>query len=98
MPLFHYSLSNISQRGEHDVENSFQYPSAHGFIFHDSRGFEAGTTGELEDVTDFIKKRAEKKELKDRLHAIWCARTCDIFRLSDLSWSGIAFRLAMIDR
>ncbi|KAF8333732.1 hypothetical protein F5887DRAFT_993265 [Amanita rubescens] len=58
-------------RGEHDIEDSFQYPTAHGFIFHDSRGFEAGATGELDNVTDFIKKRAEREELKDRLHAIW---------------------------
>ncbi|KAF8334501.1 hypothetical protein F5887DRAFT_990881 [Amanita rubescens] len=64
-------LKPDASRGEHDIEDSFQYPTAHGFIFHDSRGFEAGATGELDNVTDFIKKRAEREELKDRLHAIW---------------------------
>jgi len=42
-----------------------------GFIFHDSRGFEAGDVSELGIVKDFIKEYSAKKKLKDRLHAIW---------------------------
>ncbi|KIL65054.1 hypothetical protein M378DRAFT_126079, partial [Amanita muscaria Koide BX008] len=64
----------ILQRGEHNIEHQFQYPTAHGFIFHDSRGFEAGGADELKKVKEFVQSRAEKKELKDQLHAIWCAK------------------------
>ncbi|KAI0251028.1 hypothetical protein BJV78DRAFT_502167 [Lactifluus subvellereus] len=64
-------LKPDTSRGEHDIEDTFQYPTAHGFVFHDSRGFEAGAAGELDKVKDFINKRAERQELKDRLHAIW---------------------------
>jgi hypothetical protein len=42
-----------------------------GFIFHDSRGFEAGDISELEIVKKFIKEHSEKKKLKEQLHAIW---------------------------
>jgi hypothetical protein len=66
-------LNKILQRGEHDIEHQFRYPTANGFVFHDSRGFEAGGAAELEKVKDFIKTRAESKQLKDQLHVIWCA-------------------------
>lgn len=66
-------LNLILQRGEHDIEHQFQYPTAHGFVFHDSRGFEAGCAVELEKVKDFIHKRGKAEQLKDQLHAIWCA-------------------------
>jgi len=42
-----------------------------GFIFHDSRGFEAGDVSELGIVKDFIKEYSAKNILKNRLHAIW---------------------------
>jgi GTPase SAR1 family protein len=57
--------------GEHNIEHQFQYPTAHGFIFHDSRGFEAGGADELNKVKDFIKRRAKSQQLGDQLHAIW---------------------------
>jgi hypothetical protein len=63
----------LLQRGEHDIGHQFQYPSAYGFIFHDSCGFEAGGVDELKKVKDFIDMRAKSKELKDQLHVIWCA-------------------------
>ena len=66
-------LSIIAQRGEHDIENYFQYPTANGFIFHDSRGFEAGNANELKIVKNFINERAKREKLKDCLHAIWYA-------------------------
>jgi hypothetical protein len=47
------------------------YPTAHGFIFHDSRGFESGDSSELDKVKAFIAGRAKKAQLKDQLHAIW---------------------------
>jgi hypothetical protein len=47
------------------------YPTAQGFIFHDSRGFEAGSDDELKKVREFIAKRAEEAQMEDQLHAIW---------------------------
>ena len=44
-----------------------------GYIFHDSRGFEAGSDQELRIVQQFIRQRATQIKLKDRLHAIWFA-------------------------
>ncbi|KIL65046.1 hypothetical protein M378DRAFT_11140 [Amanita muscaria Koide BX008] len=69
------ALQPSSSRGEHNIEHQFQYPTAHGFIFHDSRGFEAGGADELKKVKEFVQSRAEKKELKDQLHAIWYCLT-----------------------
>ncbi len=59
------------QRGEHDVNDELIFENNEGYIFHDSRGFESGSEGELEIVQDFVRKKAGEKRLKDRLHAIW---------------------------
>jgi hypothetical protein len=42
-----------------------------GYIFHDSRGFEAVSNEELGIVQEFIRKRSRERRLRDRLHAIW---------------------------
>jgi hypothetical protein len=47
------------------------FRSNQGFVFHDSRGFEAGGTTELDDVKKFIKQRAKEEDLSDQIHAIW---------------------------
>jgi hypothetical protein len=59
------------QRGTHDIENEMVFKSNPGFIFHDSRGFEAGGVDELHIVKNFIAQRARQKKLHDQLHAIW---------------------------
>ena len=59
------------QRGEHDINNQLIFKSNPDFIFHDSRGFEAGTVDELELVKKFIRDRANTTALSDQLHAIW---------------------------
>ena len=61
---------HILQRGIHDIEHQITY-SGCNFIFHDSRGFESGSTQELESAWEFIKERSTKTALKDQLHAIW---------------------------
>jgi hypothetical protein len=60
-----------SQRGIHDIENEMVFKSNPGFIFHDSRGFEAGGDSELHVVKDFVAGRARQEKLSDQLHAIW---------------------------
>jgi len=61
----------LSQRGIHDIDNEMVFKSNSGFIFHDSRGFEAGGDSELRVVKDFIARRAREKKLSDQLHTIW---------------------------
>ena len=60
----------IPQRGEHNIEYQLTF-SGSNFIFHDSRGIEAGSEDELNVVKEFIQKREQLVDLKDQLHVIW---------------------------
>ncbi|KAG2081770.1 GTP-binding protein [Suillus cothurnatus] len=60
-----------SQRGLHDIENEMVFRSNPGFVFHDSRGFEAGGDSEFDKVKTFIADRSKETDLKNRIHAIW---------------------------
>ena len=60
----------IHQRGEHNIEYQLTFPGSN-FIFHDSRGIEAGSEDELKTVKEFIQRREQFLELKDQLHVIW---------------------------
>ncbi|KAG1768827.1 hypothetical protein EDD22DRAFT_211878 [Suillus occidentalis] len=59
------------ERGVHDIENEMVFRNNPGFIFHDSRGFEAGGHSEFDKVKAFISGRSRKRSLKDRIHVIW---------------------------
>jgi hypothetical protein len=52
------------------------FESNQGFVFHDSRGFEAGSANELDDVKKFIKQRAKEEQLPSQIHAIWLVNDC----------------------
>ena len=67
----YHILLKVWQRGEHDIENEMTFESNMAFVFHDSRGFEAGRTSELDKVKDFVQKCSTNKSLKDLLHVIW---------------------------
>ncbi|KDQ17220.1 hypothetical protein BOTBODRAFT_81905, partial [Botryobasidium botryosum FD-172 SS1] len=69
------------QRGLHNIEYSMIFPSNHRFVFHDSRGFESGTTEEVELVRKFIQARADKGKLGQQLHAIWYCFPTDSNRI-----------------
>jgi hypothetical protein len=60
----------IHQRGEHNIEYQLTFAGSN-FIFHDSRGIEAGSEGELKIVKEFIQKREQLVDLRDQLHVIW---------------------------
>ena len=64
------------QRGEHDINDELVFTSRDGYIFHDSRGFEAGGQDELKTVKEFVKNKSQQKQLRDRLHAIWFVFSC----------------------
>ncbi|KAG2117016.1 uncharacterized protein F5147DRAFT_567294 [Suillus discolor] len=59
------------QRGVHDIENEMVFQNNQGFIFHDSRGFEAGGQFEFDKVKAFIRHRSKKRRLSDQIHVIW---------------------------
>ena len=59
------------------IEYEITYPNNPRFVFHDSRGIEAGaetdSTSELriDRIQAFIDDRAQRPRVKDQLHAIW---------------------------
>jgi hypothetical protein len=59
------------QRGLHDIDDELIFDNHDGYIFHDSRGFEAGGEDELKIVQEFVRRKSREKRLGDRLHAIW---------------------------
>jgi len=60
----------IHQRGEHDIEYQLTFAGSN-FIFHDSKGIEAGSEGDLKIVMEFIQKQEQLVDLRDQLHVIW---------------------------
>ena len=78
------------QRGLHDINDELIFTNHDGYIFHDSRGFEAGSKDELGTVQNFVKRKSQEKRLKDRLHAIWFVLMC-IYRC-EFTRSRIIFR------
>ncbi|KAG2032651.1 hypothetical protein BDR03DRAFT_903387 [Suillus americanus] len=64
-------LTASRERGEHDIENEMVFQSNPGFVFHDSRGFEAGGESEFNKVKAFIAGRSKEVKLKNQLHVIW---------------------------
>ena len=78
------------QRGQHDIDDELIFTNHDGYIFHDSRGFEAGSKDELETVQEFIKRKSQEKRLRDRLHAIWFV--VYLQSIVNLRWSRLHFR------
>ena len=61
----------LVQRGEHEIEHELIFSHHDGYVFHDSRGMEAGSEDELKIVQDFVYRKSRERRLKNRLHAIW---------------------------
>jgi len=69
------------------IDYEITYPNNSRFVFHDSRGIEAGAESSshgteagggydpaefcVEYIQKFIDDRARQKRIKDQLHAIW---------------------------
>ncbi|KDQ53808.1 hypothetical protein JAAARDRAFT_136734 [Jaapia argillacea MUCL 33604] len=70
------------ERGEHNIENEMIFEANPGYIFHDSRGWEFGSSEEFKIVQDFIKQRGMERASQRQLHAIWyCLPTDNVSRL-----------------
>ncbi|KAF9459650.1 hypothetical protein BDZ94DRAFT_1171259 [Collybia nuda] len=65
------ALKPTRNRGMHDIESEISFRSSPQFVFHDSRGFEAGGKEEMEKVKTFISERSKSKKLQDQIHVIW---------------------------
>ncbi|KAL4075135.1 hypothetical protein V8B97DRAFT_2022181 [Scleroderma yunnanense] len=57
-------VTNCSQRGEHNIEDELIFQSNTGFIFHDSRGFEAGSEEEVVLMKNFLTDCAATMKLE----------------------------------
>ena len=55
----------------HNIEDELIFTNHAGYIFHESRGFEAGREDKLKIVQEFVRRKSRESQLKDRLHAIW---------------------------
>ncbi|KIK12501.1 hypothetical protein PISMIDRAFT_689417 [Pisolithus microcarpus 441] len=58
-------------RGEHNIEDELVFQSNPRFVFHDSRGFEAGSEEQFNMMKKFVMDRAKTSKLDERIHAIW---------------------------
>ena len=86
------------QRGEHDIENELTFTNHRGYVFHDSRGFEAGDGKELKIVQNFVRRKSQEKKLAKRLHVIWFVSFgYGAHNYIFTYFSGIAFRWTMLD-
>lgn len=68
------------------------FQSNPGFIFHDSRGFEAGGVDELQKVKTFVSERSKAKKLVDQVHIIWygCCYSGCAMEIFSLDFKGTA--------
>jgi hypothetical protein len=72
-----YLVSKGPKRGLHEINDEIHFPSKPGFVFHDSRGIEAGSATELSTVQRFVEKRSlAVKDLQIQLHVIWYQCCC----------------------
>lgn len=58
-------------KGIHSVWNERKSRNNAQLVIHDSGGFEAAETSNLDEVKKFISKCAEMTELERQLHCIW---------------------------
>ncbi|KAJ7283246.1 hypothetical protein C8J57DRAFT_1498321 [Mycena rebaudengoi] len=65
-------------RGLHNINDEIRFRSRPGFVFHDSRGVEAGSATELSIVQQFVDERSSAvRDLSNQLHAIWMCLPLD---------------------
>jgi hypothetical protein len=86
----------LVQRGLHNIEHELVFTNHGGYVFHDSRGFEAGGEGELKIVQAFVRRKSQEKRLNDRLHAIWFVPCVSTLANFQRFLSGTAFRWTKI--
>ncbi|KAJ7459452.1 hypothetical protein B0H11DRAFT_2059676 [Mycena galericulata] len=100
--LPHQIVRGQSDRGLHYVLDEICLPFRPGFVFHDSRGVEAGSAQELDTVQRFVEHHSSVTKVQEQLHAIWMCFPLDESReLSEgekqvFGWSMGAAALVVI--
>ncbi|THZ41391.1 hypothetical protein D6C87_05756 [Aureobasidium pullulans] len=79
------TIESHLKQGDHDINEAFESDKHPGIIIHDSRGFQAGDTKELDQFEKFIKKRSAVDNPKESLHAIWICIQTDTDRVIQTS-------------
>ncbi|KIK15481.1 hypothetical protein PISMIDRAFT_115117, partial [Pisolithus microcarpus 441] len=64
-------VCTLCGRGEHNIEDELVFQNNPRFVFHDSRGFEAGSEEQFNMMKKFVMDRAKTSKLDERIHAIW---------------------------
>ncbi|KAE9395946.1 hypothetical protein BT96DRAFT_825471, partial [Gymnopus androsaceus JB14] len=59
------------QRGIHDIEKEIKFDGNDKMVAHDSEGFEAGHSKEVDVVKNFIEQRSKEENINLKLHLIW---------------------------
>ncbi|KAI6002473.1 hypothetical protein F5J12DRAFT_744309 [Pisolithus orientalis] len=68
-------------RGYHNIEHELVFQSNPGFVFHDSCGFEAGSTQQFDQMRNFVVDHGAATKVNERIHAIWfCIPMTDYHR------------------
>ncbi|KAI6041169.1 hypothetical protein EDC04DRAFT_2505060, partial [Pisolithus marmoratus] len=65
------SAGNSDTCGHHDIQHELVFQSKPGFVFHDSCGFEAGSTQEFDQMKHFVTDHAVTTRVNECVHAIW---------------------------
>jgi hypothetical protein len=67
------SLQHVShaKAGVSDIYTEITSSQNDHFVLHDSQGFAAGEEQNFLTVSTFIKEREQKRNIAEKLHAIW---------------------------
>lgn len=61
--------------GEADIDREILSEENSQFLLHNSQGFEQGEDKNFKIAEDFIQRREKEPEIKNKLHAIWYAKS-----------------------
>ncbi|KAI1742854.1 hypothetical protein F4680DRAFT_445887 [Xylaria scruposa] len=75
--------STTYDQGVHDINKAFESPNHPGLLIHDSRGWQAGSDTELNEIAKFLRHRAFQKNPAEALHVIWFCVNSDVSRIEE---------------
>ncbi|KAI1295162.1 hypothetical protein F5Y03DRAFT_410636 [Xylaria venustula] len=75
--------STTYSQGVHDINQAFENPNHPGLLIHDSRGWQAGSDAELDEIAKFLRYRAFQKNPAEALHVIWFCVNSDVSRIEE---------------
>ncbi|KAI0906783.1 hypothetical protein F4823DRAFT_565423 [Ustulina deusta] len=75
--------STTYSQGVHDINKAFESPNHPGLLIHDSRGWQAGSDTELNEIAKFLRHRAFQKNPAEALHVIWFCVNSDVSRIEE---------------